>query len=35
MNLEIGIDFAEIYDDPSSTIFQFSYAAGSVLRRLA
>ena len=28
MNMEIGIDFSEIYDDPSSTIFQFSYAAG-------
>ncbi len=28
MNMEIGIDFAEIYDDPSSTIFQFAYAAG-------
>ena len=24
MNMEIGIDFAEIYDDPSSTIFQFA-----------
>jgi CubicO group peptidase (beta-lactamase class C family) len=28
MNMEIGIDFSEIYDDPNSTIFQFSYAAG-------
>jgi CubicO group peptidase (beta-lactamase class C family) len=28
MNMEVGIDFAEIYDDPSSTIFQFAYAAG-------
>ena len=28
LNMEIGIDFAEIYDDPSSTIYQFSYAAG-------
>jgi len=28
LNMEIGIDFSEIYDDPSSTIYQFSYAAG-------
>jgi CubicO group peptidase (beta-lactamase class C family) len=28
MNMEIGIDFAEVYDDPNSTIFQFAYAAG-------
>ena len=28
LNMEIGIDFREVYDDPSSTIFQFAYAAG-------
>ncbi len=29
LNMEIGIDFSEVYDDPNSTIYQFSYAAGS------
>ena len=28
MNMEVGIDYTEIYDDPSSTVFQFAYAAG-------
>ncbi len=28
LNMEIGIDFTEIYDDPNSSIYQFSYAAG-------
>lgn len=28
MNMEIGIDFSEVYDDPSSTIYQFAYASG-------
>jgi CubicO group peptidase (beta-lactamase class C family) len=28
LDMEVGIDFSEIYDDPSSSIFQFSYAAG-------
>jgi CubicO group peptidase (beta-lactamase class C family) len=28
LNMEIGIDYTEVYDDPSSTIFQFAYAAG-------
>ena len=29
LNMEIGIDFSEIYDDPSSTIYQYHYAAGT------
>ncbi len=28
LDMEVGIDFSEIYDDPSSSIFQFTYAAG-------
>lgn len=28
LNMEIGIDYTEVYDDPSSTVFQFAYAAG-------
>ncbi|MEN9646805.1 MAG: hypothetical protein RL238_3474 [Actinomycetota bacterium] len=32
LDMEIGIDFTEIYDDPQSDIRQFSYAAG--MRRL-
>jgi CubicO group peptidase (beta-lactamase class C family) len=28
LNMEIGIDYTEVYDDPNSTIFQFAYAAG-------
>ena len=28
LDMEVGIEFSEIYDDPSSTIFQYSYAAG-------
>jgi CubicO group peptidase (beta-lactamase class C family) len=28
LNMEVGIDYTEIYDDPASTVFQFAYAAG-------
>jgi CubicO group peptidase (beta-lactamase class C family) len=28
LNMEIGIDFSEIYTDPTSSIYQFTYAAG-------
>jgi CubicO group peptidase (beta-lactamase class C family) len=28
LDMEVGIDFTEIYDDPSSTVTQFGYAAG-------
>lgn len=28
LNMEIGIDFTEIYDDPTSSIRQFGYASG-------
>jgi CubicO group peptidase (beta-lactamase class C family) len=28
LNMEVGIDYTEIYDDPTSTVFQFAYAAG-------
>ena len=28
LNMEIGIDYTEVYDDPSSTVYQFYYAAG-------
>jgi CubicO group peptidase (beta-lactamase class C family) len=28
LNMEIGIDYTEVYDDPASTVFQFAYAAG-------
>ena len=28
LNMEIGIDFTEVYDDPNSTITQFGYASG-------
>ncbi|MBM4204794.1 MAG: serine hydrolase [Gammaproteobacteria bacterium] len=28
LDMEVGIDYTEIYDDPASTIFQFHYAAG-------
>src|SRR5262249_23247525 len=28
LNMEIGIDYTEVYDDPNSTVSKFAYAAG-------
>lgn len=32
LNMQIGSDFSEVYDDPNSSIAQFAYAAGVVPR---